>query len=158
MTPDMILTLAILLIAIVLFITEWVRLDIVALSVLITLMLTGLVTTQQGLAGFSNPTVIAIGALFIVGGAVFQTGLAALISNWILRVAGGSETRLLAVLMIAIALMSGFISSTGVVALMLPAIVSLAGGLKVNTSKLMIPLAYSALLGGTLTLIGTPPN
>jgi di/tricarboxylate transporter len=158
MTPDMILTLAILLIAIVLFITEWVRLDIVALGVLITLMLTRLVTTQQGLAGFSNATVVAIGALFIVGGAVFQTGLAAMISNWILRAAGGSETRLLAVLMIAIAIMSGFISSTGVVALMLPAVVSLASSLKISTSKLMIPLAYSALLGGALTLIGTPPN
>jgi len=158
MTPNMILTLVILFVAIVLFITEWVRLDIVALGVLITLMLTGLVTTQQGLAGFSNSTVVAIGALFVVGGAVFQTGLAALISRWILRVAGGSETRLLLVLMIAIAVMSAFISSTGVVALMLPAIVSLATSLKINTSKLMIPLAYSALLGGALTLIGTPPN
>lgn len=158
MTPDMILTLVILLVAIVLFITEWVRLDIVALGVLITLMLTGLVSTQEGLAGFSNSTVVAIGALFVVGGAVFQTGLAARISSGILRVAGGSETRLLVVLMISIACMSAFISSTGVVALMLPAIISLAGSLKINTSKLMIPVACAALLGGALTLIGTPPN
>ncbi len=158
MTPDMLLTLAILVVAIVLFVTEWVRLDVVALGVMIALMLTGLVTTAQGLAGFANPTVIAIAALFIVGGAVFQTGLAAMLGNSILRLAGGSETRLLLVLMVSIALMSAFISSTGVVALMLPAIISLAASLKVNTSKLLIPLAYSALLGGALTLIGTPPN
>ena len=158
MTPDMLLTLAILVIAIVLFVTEWVRLDVVALGVMVALMLTGLVTTAQGLAGFANPTVISIGALFIVGGAVFQTGLAAMLGDSILRLAGGSETRLLLVLMVSIAVMSAFISSTGVVALMLPAIVSLAASLKVNTSKLLIPLAYSALLGGALTLIGTPPN
>lgn len=158
MTSDILLTLAILVVAIVLFVTEWVRLDVVALGVMVTLMLTGLVTTAQGLAGFANPTVIAIAGLFIVGGAVFQTGLAAMLGDSILRLAGGSETRLLLVLMVSIALMSAFISSTGVVALMLPAIVSLASSLKVNTSKLLIPLAYSALLGGALTLIGTPPN
>lgn len=158
MTADMLLTLAILAVAIVLFITEKLRLDVVAIGVMLALMLTGLVTTAEGLAGFANPTVIAIAALFIVGGAVFQTGLAAMLSDWILRLAGGSQTRLLLVLMVAIALMSAFISSTGVVALMLPAVVSLAASLKVNTSRLLIPLAYSALLGGTLTLIGTPPN
>lgn len=158
MTPDMLLTLAILLAAIVLFVTERVRVDIVAIGVMIALMLTGLITTSEGLAGFANSTVISIAALFIVGGGVFQTGLAAMIGQWILRIAGGSETRLLLVLMIAIAIMSAFISSTGVVALMLPAIVSLAASLKINTSRLLIPLAYSALMGGALTLIGTPPN
>ncbi len=158
MTADMLLTLAILAVAIVLFVTEKVRLDVVAVGVMLALMLTGLLTTAEGLAGFANPTVIAIAALFVVGGAVFQTGLAAMLSSAILRLAGNSEARLLLVLMVAIALMSAFISSTGVVALMLPAVVSLAASLKVNTSKLLIPLAYSALLGGALTLIGTPPN
>ncbi len=158
MTADMLLTLAILAVAIVLFVTEKVRLDVVAVGVMLALMLTGLLTTAEGLAGFANPTVIAIAALFVVGGAVFQTGLAAMLSSAILRLAGNSEARLLLVLMVAIGLMSAFISSTGVVALMLPAVVSLAASLKVNTSKLLIPLAYSALLGGSLTLIGTSPN
>lgn len=158
MTLEMWVTLAILFIALILFITELIRLDIVALGVMTALMLFGILTIDEGIAGFSNKAVISIGALFIVGGAVFRTGLAALLAKRILQVAGEDYIRLVVVLMVAIALMSAFISSTGVVALMLPAVVSLSRSLKINTSKLMIPMAYSALLGGSLTLIGTPPN
>jgi di/tricarboxylate transporter len=158
MTFDMWITLAILLIALVLFITEFIRLDLVALGVMVALMVTGILTVDEGLAGFSNRAVISIAALFIVGGAVFQTGLAGAIADRILQFAGGNVIRLLVILMISIALMSAFISSTGVVALMLPAVVSLARSLKVGTSKLLIPMAYAALFGGALTLIGTPPN
>ena len=158
MTPEMWITLAILLIALILFITEYIRLDLVAMGVMIALMVTGILTIQEGLAGFSNKAVISIGALFIVGGAVFQTGLAGMIAERILNVARGDATRLLIIMMIAIAVMSAFISSTGVVALMLPAVVSLARSLRTTTSKLLIPMAYAALFGGALTLIGTPPN
>lgn len=158
MTLEMWVTLAILGIALILFITELIRLDVVALSVMTALMLFGILTIEEGIAGFSNKAVISIAALFIVGGAVFRTGLAALLAKRILQVAGEDYIRLVVVLMVAIALMSAFISSTGVVALMLPAVVSLSRSLKINTSKLMIPMAYSALLGGALTLIGTPPN
>ena len=152
------LTRAILVIAIILFVTEWVRVDVVALGVLSALMLTGVLEPAEALAGFSSGIVLSIASLFIVGGAVFHTGLAALLADRILRLAGGSETRLLVVLMTAIGVMSAFISSTGVVALMLPAVVSLAGSMKISTSRLLIPLAFSALLGGATTLIGTPPN
>ncbi len=158
MTPEMWITLAILLIALILFITEYIRLDLVAMGVMIALMATGILTIEEGLAGFSNKAVISIGALFIVGGAVFQTGLAGMIAERILNVARGDATRLLIIMMIAIAVMSAFISSTGVVALMLPAVVSLARSLRTTTSKLLIPMAYAALFGGALTLIGTPPN
>lgn len=158
MTLEMWVTLAILVAALVLFVTEAIRLDLVALGVMVALMLTGMVTIEEGLAGFSNKAVISIGALFIVGGAIFHTGLAAMIAERILKAAGGDVNRLLIVMMISVALMSAFISSTGVMALMLPAVVSLARSLRVSTSKLMIPMAFSALLGGTLTLIATPPN
>lgn len=158
MTAEMWLTLAILFVAIALFITEWVRLDIVALGVLVMLMLTGILTVDEAISGFSSKIVLSIAALFIVGAAVFNTGLAAYIGNRILRLANGSEHRLLLVLMLFIGFMSAFISSTGVVALMLPAVVSLANSMKIPTSKLLIPLAFSALLGGTTTLIATPPN
>ncbi|MCC6614696.1 MAG: SLC13 family permease [Anaerolineae bacterium] len=158
MTPDMWITLIILVAALILFITEIVRIDVVAVGVMIALMVTGILTIEEGLAGFSNKAVISIAALFIVGGAVFQTGLAGVLASRILRIAGGDLRRLLGVLMVSTALMSAFISSTGVVALMLPPVISLGRRLSVPASRLLIPMAYSALMGGALTLIGTPPN
>ena len=158
MTFDMWLTLGILAAALVLFVTEWVRMDIVALGVVITLMLTGLLTVDEALAGFSNNAVITIVALFIVGGAIVQTGLARVLGGQILRIAGNSQARLTIVIMLAAALLSGFMSNTGVVAVLLPAVVSLANEAKIPPSKLLLPLAYGSLLGGVATIIGTPPN
>ncbi|PJF33589.1 MAG: SLC13 family permease, partial [Candidatus Thermofonsia Clade 1 bacterium] len=110
--------------------------DLVALLVLIALLGTGVITESEALAGFSNRTVISIGALFIVGGAVFQTGLADQIANRILKIGGTSYTRLLLVLMLFVALMSAFISSTGVVALLLPSIIRLAAKARLAPSRL----------------------
>ena len=158
MTIEMWVTLAILVAAITLFITEWLRVDVVAFSVLVALMMTGILTSGEALAGFSNSTVMTIFALFIVGGAVLQTGLAAMISDRILQIAGKDETRLMIVIMVAVALLSGFMSSTGTVAVLLPAIVGLSRVIKVSPSRLLMPLAFGSLLGGAMTLIGTPPN
>lgn len=158
MTPEMLITLSVLVVAVVLFMTDKLRVDIVALGVIITLLAFNIITTSEALAGFSSTAVISIASLFIVGTAVFQTGLASQFAQLILKVAGGNPTRLLIVLMVSVALLSGFISSTGVVALMLPAVVSIARALKISPSRLLIPLAFSALMGGSLTLIGTPPN
>lgn len=158
MTLDMWVTLAVLVSAIILFVTEWLRVDVVAMLVVIALMILGILDANQALAGFSNPVVITIVALFVVGGAVLQTGVADLIGRRILRVAGTKETRLVLVIMVAVALLSGFMSDTGTVAVLLPAIISLARAAEISTSKLLIPLAYGALLGGAATLIGTPPN
>jgi len=154
----MYLTLGILAIAILLFITEWLRVDVVALGVVVALMLTGILTTSEAVSGFSNSAVLTIAALFVVGGAVMQTGLAGTIGRRILTIAGGSQTRLLIVIMAAVALLSGFMSDTGTVAILLPAILSLALNANISSSKLLIPLAFGALLGGAMTLIGTPPN
>ncbi len=158
MTADMWLTLAILAIAILLFVTEWLRVDVVALGVVVALMITELLTPAEAISGFSNSAVITIAALFIVGGAVLHTGLAAWIGQRILGIAGTDETRLIVVIMIAVGTLSGFMSSTGTVAVLLPAIIALARTAKISPSKLLIPLAFSSLLGGATTLIGTPPN
>jgi di/tricarboxylate transporter len=158
MTLDMGYALLILFIAIVLFVTEWLRVDIVALSVVVGLMLTGLLTTQEALSGFSNAAVLTIAALFVVGGGVLRTGLAGLIGQRILAVAGSSETRLVLVIMLAVALLSGVMSDTGTVAVLLPAIISLARSVEISPSRLLMPLSFGALLGGASTLIGTPPN
>lgn len=158
MTLDMWLALAILAAALFLFTTDWVRIDVVALGVVVALMLTGLLTVQEALSGFSNPVVLIVAALFVVGGAVTNTGLASQLGRRILAVAGTSPARLTIVIMGVVALLSGFMSDTAVVAAFLPAIVILTTSAGISPSKLLLPLAFASLLGGALTLIGTPPN
>ena len=158
MTLEMWVALGILVAAIILFVTEWLRVDVVAIGVMVALMLSGLLTAQEAIAGFSNPAVLTIAALFIVGGGVMQTGLAASIGERILKVAGTHPGRLTVVIMTAVALLSAVMSDTGTVAVLLPAIISLAVSARISPSKLLIPLSYGSLLGGATTLIGTPPN
>ncbi|GAB1421689.1 SLC13 family permease [Anaerolineales bacterium] len=158
MTSEMWLTLAILLVAIVLFITEWLRVDVVALGVIVALMLSGLLSPTQALSGFSSTTIGLMLALFIVGGAIFHTGLANTISDAIVRLAGKGETRLLVVVMLAVAGLSAFVSNTGTVALLLPAVITVATAVKVPRSRLLIPMAFASSLGGAMTLIGSPVN
>ncbi len=158
MTADMWITLVILIVMMVLFVSEKLRVDLVALCVVLALTLTGIVTAEEAMAGFSSTSVLSIAFLFVVGGAVFQTGLAAAIGDAILKIAGTNQTRLLMIMMLTVSILSAFISSTGVVALMLPAVMSVAQRAKIPASKLGIPLAFSALIGGTTTLIATPPN
>lgn len=158
MTLDMWITIAILIGALVLFVTEWLRLDSVALGVVLALMLSGILEPSEALAGFSSTIVLLIASLFVVGGGVFRTGLASSLSDQILRMAGTSETRLMIVIMVSVAVMSAFISNTGTVAVLLPAVLTLAASTRINASKLLIPLAFSSSLGGAMTLIGTPPN
>lgn len=154
----MIMVLVVLAGALALFVSDRVPLDLVALLVVIALPLTGVLTPQQALAGFADPLVVMIAALFVVSGALVETGLASSIGNWIARVAGNGEARLMAVLMLATAGLSAFMSSTGTVAIMLPIAVRLAWRQRLSPSRLLIPVAFAALLGGTLTLIATPPN
>ena len=158
LTLQMWIVLAILGMAVVLFVTEWLRVDLVALCVALALILTNTLTAGEAMAGFANPSVLTVLFLFIIGGAVMQTGLAAAIGQQILHIAGTSEIRLLVVLMVAVALLSGFMSNTGTVAVLLPAVVVLASRAKISPSKLLIPLSFGAMLGGAATLIGTPPN
>lgn len=158
LTQDMWLTLAILTIAIWLFVTEWLRVDVVAMGVVIALMLTEILTTTEATAGFSSSAVITIAALFVVGGAVLQTGLADVIGRRILAIAGTDEIRLTAVIMITVAFLSSVMSDTGTVAVLLPAIIGLASRAKISLSRLLMPLSFGSLLGGAVTLIGTPPN
>lgn len=158
MTLEMWITISLLSGAILLFITEWLQVDLVALGVVIGLMVSGILTPDEALAGFSSPIVITVAALFVVGGAVMETGLADTISQKIVHFAGESRFRLLVLIMGTVALLSGFISDTGTVAVMAPAIISISRKKGINPSKLLIPLSFGSLLGGAMTLIGTPPN
>ena len=154
----MITTIAILAVAAVFFAMGKVRSDLVALCALVALLLTGILTPQEALSGFANPVVIMMVGLFVVGGAIVQTGLAKKASGKLMTLADGNELRLFLLLMIVTALIGAFVSNTGTVALMMPIVVSLAqkGGIK--ASRLLMPLAFASSMGGMLTLIGTPPN
>ncbi len=158
MNSEMILTFVILIVTIVIFVWDKLRVDIVALLALLALALTGILEPKQALAGFSNTTVIMIAVLFVVGGGLFKTGVADWLGSQLLRLAGKSETRLIVMLMLGTALLSGFLSNTGTVPVLLPAVVAAAWRIGSVPSKLLVPLAFAASIGGMMTLIGTPPN
>ena len=158
MTLEIGLTLGIILVAVVLFATEKLRVDVVALIVLITVGLTGLVSPEDVFAGFANPAVITVWAVYMVSGGLFKTGVADILGRGILRLSGTSEARLIAVIMLTCGIMSGFMNNVGATAVLLPVVVGISRRTKVPVSKLLIPLAFSSLLGGELTVIGTPAN
>ena len=158
MTQENILVLAILAVAVILFVSERLRVDLIAMLVLITLTLTGLVTIEEAFSGFASPAVITVWSVYIVSGALFRSGVADTLANFMLRLAGESYLRLLFVIMITIGIMSSFMNNIGAVAILLPAVVSVARKINVAPSKLLIPMAFTSLLGGKMTLIGTPPN
>lgn len=158
MTAQIALVYGVLIGAVALWATDRLRMDLVGLLALLVLALTGILAPAEALAGFSDPVVLMIAGLFVVGEGLFQTGVAQAIGRLPARLAGESEARLLAVIMVMVACLSAFMSSTGTVAVMLPVVVGLAWERGIPPSRLLIPLSVASLLGGMLTLIGTPPN
>ena len=154
----MLVTLIILVLSAAFFVSGKVRSDIVALCALIGLLVFQVLTPEEALSGFSNSVVIMMVGLFVVGGAIFQTGLAKMISSRILKLAGKSELRLFLLVMLVTSAIGAFVSNTGTVALMLPIVVSLAANAGMNPGRLLMPLAFASSMGGMMTLIGTPPN
>jgi len=154
---DINLTIAILIIASIFFMRGKVRSDLVAVCALLALMLTNILTPTEALAGFSNSVVIMMVGLFIVGGGIFRTGLAKMISSKILSLAGNNENRLFILVMLVTASIGAFVSNTGTVAVMLPIIVSMAASANINPRRYLMPLAFASSMG-MFTLISTPPN
>jgi di/tricarboxylate transporter len=158
MTLEIILTLGILLAAIILFITELIRVDLVALIVLGALAMTGLISPDEALSGFSNPAVVTVWAVFILSGGLTATGVANIVGRWMLWLAGSGELRLIVLIMLISGVLSAFMNNVGVAAMLLPVVINLARRTERPASKLLMPLAYGSLLGGMTTLIGTPSN
>lgn len=138
--------------------TGRIRADIVALCALTTLIIAGILTPGEALSGFSSTVVIMMVGLFVVGGAILQTGLAKAASQRIMKLAAGSDTKLFILVVVVTAVIGAFISNTGTVALMMPIVVSMAVQAGMRPGRLLMPLAFASSLGGMLTLIGTPPN
>lgn len=154
----MIIVLGILVLAIGLFVSDRLRVDLVGLLVLITTVLTGLVTPQEALSGFSNPAVVTVGAVFVLSAGLSKTGVANWIGRQILRIAGKGEIQLIVLIMVTAGILSGFMNNVGVAALFLPMVMEMARRTGHSPSKLFMPLSFGCLLGGLITLIGTPPN
>ena len=140
------------------FVSGKVRSDLVAICALLALLLCQVLTPTEALSGFSNTTVIMMVGLFIVGGGIFQTGLAKMIGSKVMTLAGNSELRLFLLVMIVTSAIGMFVSNTGTVALMLPIVVSMAAAAGTSSRRLLMPLAFASSMGGMMTLIGTPPN
>lgn len=153
----MTITIIVLIATAALFVWGKIRSDIVALCSLLALVLAEILTPEEALAGFSNPIVIMIAGLFIVGGAIFQTGLASSVSTGLLKMAGDNTLKLFILLMLVTSFIGSFLSNTGTVALLMPIVVSMATKSNLNVRRLLMPMAYASSIGGMMTLIGTPP-
>jgi len=156
--PDIAIVFSILAVAVVFLITEWIPMEVTALLSLGAVALTGLVTPVEALAGFSNPAVVTVWAVFILSGGLTRTGVANVIGHFVLRLAGNSESRMIVVIMTTAGVMSAIMNNVAVAALMLPVVMDIARHTARPPSRLLMPLAYGSLLGGLTTQIGTPPN
>jgi len=158
MNVDLLLVLFLLASCVGLFVINKPRMDVVALLAMVALPLSGVIGVNEALAGFSDPSVVLIAALFVIGNGLVRTGIAYRLGDWLMRSAGSSETRLLVLLMLAVAGLGSVMSSTGVVAIFIPVVLSIAARMKVSPRRLMMPLAFAGLISGMLTLVATPPN
>jgi di/tricarboxylate transporter len=158
MTFSIALLLALIVIAIILFLFEWVPTDVVALSLLVTLVLTGLLPSKQAFSGFGSDTVIMILGLLIMTASLARTGVVDLIGRSILRYTGADPTHLLLVVMIASAVLSAFMSNTASTAFFVPIVIGIAAKAKMPASKFLMPLAFSSILTSSVTLISTSTN
>lgn len=158
MNLDLLWVLGLLATAVSLFVINRPRMDVVALMVILALPLSGILTIEQALAGFSDPNVVLIAALFVIGEGLVRTGIAYRIGEWLSAAAGNSEVRLLILLMVSVALLGSVMSSTGVVAIFIPVVLSIAARLRLSPSRLMMPLSFAGLISGMLSLVATPPN
>ncbi len=158
MNWELVWVLVLLVSAIAMFAIGKPRMDVVAVLMIVALPLTGVLTVPQTLAGFADPNVVLIAALFVVGEGLSRTGITYRLGDWLARTAGSSAPRLIVLLMISAALLGAVMSSTGVVAIFIPVVLSIAARTGMSPSQLMMPLSFAGLISGMLTLIATTPN
>ena len=156
-STDIILVTIMIGLAIFLFIVEWVRVDVVAILVMVTLPLLGLVTPKETFSGLSSNAVVSIIAVIIIGAGLDKTGVVNNLVAPVIRIAGNSANRVIIAISITVALISSFMQNIGAAALFLPAIQRISKKLRIPISRLLMPIGFSAILGGTVTLVGSSP-
>ncbi|PHI18215.1 SLC13 family permease [Lewinellaceae bacterium SD302] len=158
MISPALITLLVALVAIVLFVTEWLTVDLIAMLLLTALVVTGVISPTEGLAGFSNPATLTVAFMFVLSAALLKTGALQVLAK---RMSGGFRERprwATFQLMLLVALVSAFINNTPVVAVFIPIVAQIAATAKIKVTKLLIPLSFASILGGMCTLIGTSTN
>jgi di/tricarboxylate transporter len=158
MNYELLLVIGLLLASIGMFVANEPRMDVVALMVIVVLPMLGIISVPEALAGFSDPNVLLIAALFVIGEGLVRTGIANQLGEWLVTKAGGNETRLLVLLMLAAASLGSVMSSTGVVAIFIPVVLGVTERIQVHPGRLMMPLSFAGLISGMLTLVATAPN
>ena len=158
MNLDLALVLLMLAAAILMFVINRPRMDAVALLVMVAMPFTGIITMNEALAGFSDPSIVLIAALFVIGEGLVMTGVARRLGDWLDAKAGSSENRLLILLMAAVGGLGSLMSSTAVVAIFIPVVLRIWQNRGTAASRLMMPLSFAALISGMLTLVATAPN
>ena len=158
MDPAIFQVLALLVVALLLFASELVAVDIVAVCLLLFLVGSDLLDISSALAGFGHPAVVGVGALFVVSEGLLRTGALGFLSNRLLKWSGGHQGLLTILILIIVLVASAFLNNTPVVAMFIPVVLGTCLKTGVNPSKILIPLSYAAILGGTCTLIGTSTN
>ncbi|WP_374630314.1 SLC13 family permease [Pannonibacter indicus] len=144
--------------AVIMFAVNRPRMDVVAVIMMTALPLTGVISMQEALAGLSDPNIVLIAALFVIGEALVRTGVAQRLGDWLTLRAGASEARLIFLLMLIVAGVGSFMSSTGVVAIFIPIVLRIARKARIPAGRLMMPLSMAALISGMMTLVATAPN
>jgi di/tricarboxylate transporter len=157
LTTDMILVMAMIGVAVFLFIVEWVRVDVVAILMMVVLPLLHLVTPKEAFSGLASNAVVSIIAVIIIGAGLDRTGVINRLVGPILKLAGNSQSRIVIFISLTVAIISSFMQNIGAAALFLPAIQRISKNLKIPISKLLMPIGFSAILGGTVTLVGSSP-
>ncbi|MGE5154738.1 MAG: SLC13 family permease, partial [Bdellovibrio bacteriovorus] len=158
MNSDLLIVLLLLGAAILMFALNRPRVDAVALIMMVALPFTGVIRVEEAIAGFANPNVVLIGAMFVIGEALARTGVARTIGDWLVTRGGESPWRLLVLLMLAVGFLGSVMSSTGVVAIFIPVVLRIASRSGIAPGQLMMPMAYAALISGMMTLVATSPN
>ncbi len=158
MSQDLLIVLALLAAAIVMFAINKPRVDAVGLIMIVALPFTGVISMQEAIAGFSNSNIVLIAAMFVIGEALARTGVAQRIGDWLAIRGGSSSWRLLTLLMLAVGVLGSVMSSTGVVAIFIPVVLRIASRTGIAPSQLMMPMAYAALISGMMTLVATSSN
>ena len=158
MNTELLVVLALLAASVVMFVINKPRMDAVALLMIVLLPFTGVISMGEALAGFSDPNIVLIAALFVIGEGLVRTGVAQRLGDWLTKTAGTSETRLLVLLMLAVGILGSVMSSTGVIAIFIPVALRIAQSTGMAASRLMMPMSMAALISGMMTLVGTAPN
>jgi di/tricarboxylate transporter len=158
MNGEIVIVLIFLVVAVVLFATERLPVDLVAMLVMSALILSGVITAAEGIAGFSNPATITIGAMFVLSAGLFKTGAVNFVGEWLARLGRRSFWLVLVALMLLVGVLSSFLNNTAVVAVLLPVVLGVARETNVGASRLLMPLSFASMFGGVCTLIGTSTN